>query len=254
MQLPEQKPAGSRIGYGVSPYPFFTVPGAQAIAALDALRVAYQDATPVIWGDADDAARLFEVFDDDTAPEPAATLALADARNAAHLMQVWRDAIRERLADYERSRGRTPGEFQEPEPPRGEFPGNVAPHGSPLSIMDFGTRAPKDNVLIGLIPTARPWEVAAFHKFGSWNDCPPPAAHVAMAREWHERYGARLIANTADVLEFEVEHPITSRDEAVALALQQFRYCADVVYQGAGTVDALAAHLYGARYWYLWWD
>ncbi len=254
VQLPDLTPAGSALGYGVAPFPFFSVVGRDAVAAVDALRTSYQDATPVIWGDADDAARLFEIFGDDTAPAASDTLRAAEARTAAQLLELWRDGIRAGIAEYERSRGRSPAEWSEPEPPSGDFPNNVVPHGAPLSIIDFASRAPKEKVLIGLIPTARAWEVAAYHKFGGWNDCPPPAAHVAIAREWSERYGARLIANTADVLEFEVDRPITNRDEAIALALEQFRYCADIVYQSAGTVDALAGHLLGARYWYLWWD
>jgi hypothetical protein len=77
---------------------------------------------------------------------------------------------------------------------------------------------------------------------------------VAIAREWGERYGARLIANTSDVIEFEVERPISSRDEALAVAELQYRYCSDIVLQGTGTIEALAASLVGAKYWFFWWD
>ncbi|MEN3327087.1 MAG: hypothetical protein V7638_1894 [Acidobacteriota bacterium] len=51
-----------------------------------------------------------------------------------------------------------------------------------------------------------------------------------------------------------VARPASTRDEALALAKQQFIYCSDIVHQGVGSVEALAATLFGATVWYFWWD
>jgi len=45
-----------------------------------------------------------------------------------------------------------------------------------------------------------------------------------------------------------------TRDEALALALDQYVYCYDIVDQGTETVDALSAVLECSDYWFFWWD
>ena len=35
---------------------------------------------------------------------------------------------------------------------------------------------------------------------------------------------------------------------------EQFAYCPDIVDQGAGTLEALAAVLVNASVWFFWWD
>jgi hypothetical protein len=107
-----------------------------------------------------------------------------------------------------------------------------------------------DTVLIALIPTIRPWEAAAYLGFGGWNACPAPWVHVAYAREWSARFGARLLAVTHDTLEFEVVYPITSRESALAMAAVHAHYCSDTV---SSTVQH-AAYLLGAPLWRFWWD
>ncbi|MEA2917821.1 MAG: hypothetical protein QOJ15_9902 [Bradyrhizobium sp.] len=47
-----------------------------------------------------------------------------------------------------------------------------------------------------------------------------------------------------------VAHPISAREQAIALALEQFAYCPDIVLQGTETIERLAASLTGARYWW----
>lgn len=247
------KPAGHALPYGCAPFPFVTVDGGGALAALAELRRTWQDAIPVIWGDSDQASRLFELYDEEPAATPQAILAAAKGKSATELMDEHDAAARGSLAAWHAKRGETVREHNE-EAPRGAWPRDILPHQVPFSLIDSATGRPKQEILIGLVPTARSWEIPAFHRFGSWNDCPSSEIHVAIAREWAERYGARLIINTADVIEFEIDAPIASREEAISMAELQFRYCSDIVYQGTQTIEGLAASLIGAKYWFFWWD
>jgi len=104
------------------------------------------------------------------------------------------------------------------------------------------------------VPTPRGWEAPAFLNFGGWNACPQPAEHCAVLAYWKGRYGAEVASMTRDVIELEVARPPASRDEAMALALEQFDYCEDIVDQGVGTISNLAADLLAGSPWYFWWD
>lgn len=116
------------------------------------------------------------------------------------------------------------------------------------------SRAPLENCLIGIAPTAQSWQVPAFVRFGNWNNCPAPVEHCAILKFWQEKYGAKLVSLTHDVIECSVENPPQTEEECRELAWQQFAYCADIVEQGVGTVGALASGLRDSSYWYFWWD
>lgn len=119
----------------------------------------------------------------------------------------------------------------------------------PHRPTDLSCAESSDMVLIVLIPTDRPWEAAAYLGFGGFNACPAPWVHVAYAREWSARFGARLLVLTHDMLEFEVAHPITSRENAAAMAAVHARYCSDLP-----PIVEHAAYLLGAQLWQFWWD
>jgi len=258
-------PAGSPLSIGTAPHAFLKIAGERAIETLDRLRREHQDKCPVIWGDAEEASRLFELYEDDPADitPPPEILARAASREAETLLRehvaevtaalarltagTGMPAVRER-EDADTRTGAIPQEL------RGPWPENIQPHASPLILTDFATGDFKQEILIGLMPTARAWEAPAYADFGGWNACPPAHIHVALAKQWNDCFGARLIVMGADVIEFELEQPIQDRATALDLAEQHFRYCEDVVTQGTGTIEALAAHLIGARYWYFWWD
>lgn len=254
-------PAGTDLAFGKAPFPFLRVPGRNAMATLERLSVVHQDQTPIIWGDEGDAARLFECHADPGQDIESAESILKKlkGRSAAQLQDQYLSEVRDRVSQFYRRLGKpdpyeADGSSEEDEAPRGPWPDNIEPHTHPLSLIDYQTRDFKKEVLIGLIPTAHPWQAAAYLTFGNWNECPPPEVHVAHARAWFDAHGARPVLNSADTIEFFVERPIRSRDEALEMAQVHFRYCGDTVHQGAGTVDALAAHLLDARYWYFWWD
>jgi hypothetical protein len=109
-------------------------------------------------------------------------------------------------------------------------------------------------VWIAKIPTAKPCEVPAYLKLGGWNECPASEEHVAVWRFWQAKYGAEILCVTSDVIEATVKNPPAEKEECYTLAKEQFGYCSDIVTQGVGTIDALAATLCNGKSWYFWWD
>ena len=109
-------------------------------------------------------------------------------------------------------------------------------------------------VFIGLIPVETHWLVPAYLKLGGWNECPDAHVHVAFFHRWHQRYGARVITVTNDVIEFSVARPPSTDAEAQELAWEQFVYCTDIVHQGVDTLGNLRASLVNSPNWYFWWD
>jgi hypothetical protein len=119
-----------------------------------------------------------------------------------------------------------------------------------LSIEDSINK----KILIAKIPTDQPWEVAAWIPMGGFNECPLPEEQVAVFKYWHEKYGATPALVTEDVWEFFVQHPPHTQEESESLAWEQFGFCGDIVWQGVGTVNALAGTLINSSVWYFWWD
>jgi hypothetical protein len=136
----------------------------------------------------------------------------------------------------------------------GEWPSTPPGIQTLVAPTDILTHRPKKIIWIAKVPAARSYEVPAWLKLGDWNECPPADQHVTVHRHWHEKYGANIISATGDIIECTVERPPNTRDEAIALAREQFIYCEDIVYQGCGTIMNLAATLKDADTWYFWWD
>lgn len=256
----EIRPAGSLFTsryLAAAPYPFVAVAGRDAYAALEELRRADSATTPVIWGDAETAENLFGLYASRRAPTTADVLTAAAAGKGAALLAQHRDAEFRRFNGYLAEHGSDEDKAALKRQPQRQHKGIGAlpePHDQPMGYMDFATKQPREEVLIGLVPTGEPWQAAAYFRFGAWNDCPPPHVHVALARDWALQYGARLIVNTNDVLEFEVERPPATDEAAMALAELHWSYCNDTVDQGVGSLEALAHTLKNGRFWYFWWD
>ena len=109
-------------------------------------------------------------------------------------------------------------------------------------------------VLLVKNPTPQPYETPAYLKFGGWNACPEASVHVAVWKKWQEEYGAEILCISGDVIEATVAQPPLEKDACYTLARDQFAYCSDIVDQGVGSIDALAATLYAGKSWYFWWD
>lgn len=224
----------------VLPYETVNVPGTEAVETC--LRLRAEGAgrfTPVILGDPKNLASVLEGLNaSDSSPQTIIE------RAGGITMQSF---LAKRLAEE--------GEyFRSVE--RGEWPDNVAPSHNLTGHTEVVKmkNVPLKSVVICKVPTARSWEVPAYLCFGPWNESPTAEEHVALLRYWHENYGADIITLLGDLIECTVSRPPTEREQALALAWEQFVYCPDIVMQGTDTVSALAAALCGGKTWFFWWD
>jgi len=136
----------------------------------------------------------------------------------------------------------------------GAWPTDVAPSTAISVPYHWQTREPYPQIVIGLVPTTTSWQLPAYLRFGDYNACPNPAEHASVLKRWEEQYGAEVVSMTHDTIELRVAHPPTTRERAIALAYEQFAYCPDVVDQGVGSVEVLAATLLNGGIWFFWWD
>ena len=234
------------------PYRRFTVPGDEALSEWQRLRDA-ADGVPVIIGDDEQLERIAEHFSlDDPAvfpmPSGVPTIPLRSPEQILAAAEAL--VFPEDLANWS-------GAYQEEDltAQEGNWPIVAAANGpNPSIAFDISTRQPFRNVHILLIPARATWEVPAFLRWGDWNACPPPEYHVAALRAWHRRYGAELVGINADTMDVRAARRPADRTEAMSLAREQYRYCPDIVDQGAETISALAAVLTAGDWWYFWWD
>ena len=112
----------------------------------------------------------------------------------------------------------------------------------------------KDNVILVKVPIKNPYEVLGYFGMGGYNDCPLPAEQIAVAKYWYEKYGAVPAVITYDEIEFYVEKPVKTLEEAKKLAVEHYAFCYDIVEQCYGTFEKLADGLYKNIQWYFWWD
>lgn len=140
------------------------------------------------------------------------------------------------------------------EPELGMWPEHASPSPGLAVAYDIlnGKALPK--VYIVLIPASDWTEIPAYLRWGGWNDCPPPEYHVAAFREWRDRYSAELVGMSFDTINLRVSRRPQTREEALALAREQYIYCSDIVDQGVGTLSQLAMDLMSNDWWYFWWD
>jgi hypothetical protein len=237
--MPDDPSAGLRIA----------VEGMRAVEVWEHLREAVEESAhwPVLLGGDDELRFLGEI----PADEPhEATLALASALDG----RSWPAGRAEETRAWLVSHGHEPGDEEEDLPPRGDWPPDIQPCHSFSAPFGRTVNVPLPRVHIGLVPTRHGHEVPAFLRFGGWNACPNPEQHVAVLRSWSERYGAELVSLTHDVIELAVSRPPIDREVALALAMEQYQYCNDIVDQGVGTLEALASGLLGSTVWYFWWD
>jgi hypothetical protein len=134
------------------------------------------------------------------------------------------------------------------------LPGPLAESASLTLAFDILTRESLPKVHIALIPTDDWTEIPAYLRWGNWNENPKPEFHVAALRSWRERFGAELVGMGFDTINLRVSRGPKSREEALALAQEQYVYCNDIVDQGTQTYSALAASLMASDWWFFWWD
>jgi Domain of unknown function (DUF4253) len=227
-----------RVDEVASPFAYALVSGADAEGAIDDLARLRADGVPAILGTPETAASMLDLPDRKQPQELLAELIQFDPDH-------W---LAERFAELRRAGI---------EPPRGPWPTDPSDRqesGLACVRRVLGTREFESEIVIALLPIAEPALAALHLGYGDWNDCPSPVVHAAFARRWAVSCGAVPVAFAGDVVEYRVAHPIGTREQALAIALEQFAYCPDIVLQGTETIERLAADLIGARYWFFWWD
>lgn len=122
-----------------------------------------------------------------------------------------------------------------------------------VGFLDFGTPRKSKECVLAKIPVTNPWEVFARLPFGGWNECPLPKEILWVSKYWYEKYGAIPAVMDHDILEF-AARPVKDETAAMDLALEQFAFCSDIVFQGAETIGRLAGGLMQSSVWYFWWD
>ena len=221
------------------PFDFVVVPGVEAEQARDILREARPADTPILFGSPHEAGLLLERMS--IWPETTRDW-LQKAENFD--IDAWLAERADQVNEWEKK-------YSEVIPRRGPWP---------MKDMAWtNIRVPKDiltdefhpTVVIGLLPTDDPTEVAAHLRFGGWNDCPLPPVHIALAKRWREKYGAVLVSHTYETLEFRVARPLQDREEAFRVALELFHYNREGV---PDTIDSAACELIGSSVWSFWWD
>lgn len=231
------------------PYEQVRVAGSGALAEWEQ-RSALPGKIPVVIGDAEQLERLADQFsiDDETIygsgnrhPPP-----VSDILAAASKLKFPRDL------------GNWPGAYTDADlmAALGEWP-DATPKAdrSGLTVAnDLATGKPLSEVYLLMLPARASWEAPAYLRWGNWNACPPAEYHVAALKRWHERFGAELIGIDADTMNVRVKRRPASREEALALADEQYRYCPDIIDQGVGSRSALAASLMASDWWFFWWD
>ncbi|MDR1961202.1 MAG: DUF4253 domain-containing protein, partial [Gracilibacteraceae bacterium] len=123
------------------------------------------------------------------------------------------------------------------------------------AFWDYEAQLTKE-VILAEIPTAKPYELAAYVPMGGFNDCPDPETQVAVMKRWYEKYGAIPAVVTYDEWEFIVPEPLADEAEALVLAAEHFAFCADRLeqYRNGYTLGMLAKSLTDSTVWYFWWD
>jgi len=143
---------------------------------------------------------------------------------------------------------------ESPGPKVGEWP-SEQPISSGLSVaMDLRSGKALPKVQIAFIPTDDWTTIPAHLRYGDWNDCPPPEIHVAALRAWRDAYGLELIGMSFDTMDLRAAKRPATREDALALAREQYAYCTDIIDQGTQTYSVLAASLMSDDWWFFWWD
>ncbi|MFG1346890.1 DUF4253 domain-containing protein [Xanthobacter autotrophicus DSM 431] len=133
-----------------------------------------------------------------------------------------------------------------PDPPEAQ------PQAKPFgAITSLPLKGPFPQVAITRLPPPDSWRAPLLLGFGGWNACPEPAMLAAFARRWKLLHGADIAAVTQDTLEFVVERPPATFEEATRLAKEH--YIAGIELGDMDMSDYIAA-LRSMRRWYFWWD
>lgn len=109
----------------------------------------------------------------------------------------------------------------------------------------------RQETAIAFLPTTAAEEAVAYAGLFPWDRVEELAALVTLARGWHERYGAELVAGWGTMLQFVVERPPADVEAARELAFEQLVVASDTIMLPGVLPDAHARALVGRRTWFL---
>lgn len=133
-----------------------------------------------------------------------------------------------------------------------QFPGLVAapPPGTPVGDLVFEYEPCR----LLLVPCTRPADAPALLGWLGATNLTTAARISAVLRSWEDRFGAELAGLGFDTLSLLVARPAGSVPEAQRVAAEHVAFCPDSLWQGAGSIEAMAADLVGQQWWSFWWD
>jgi hypothetical protein len=118
-----------------------------------------------------------------------------------------------------------------------------------ISEQNFGVGGQLDNVSI--LKAADAYEAMRVMGTNADNYEMTRAALIAQLKSWDSAYGLRFRGVGFDWVEAEFTR---QPSDMLSFAKQVYKFCPDVVDQGAGTVEKLAAEMARTNALYLWWD
>lgn len=145
-------------------------------------------------------------------------------------------------------------DFDEEDIANFEWTGEKAGEMSFSLANDLLTGKPVKDLIGVEINAEASWQIPAYFRYGGWNECPDPEAQCAIWKYWEEKYGAKIVGVSHDVIEAWVENPPQTKEDAMQLAMEQYLYCSDIVDQGVESVENLATTLFKQNVWFFWWD
>jgi len=173
-----------------------------------------------------------------------------DVENAAESIAAYRKSIIDSANEID-AKEFLSAQFIETDDFFGEFIQAEPDNDLSLKIYAFDLNSA---VIIAKIPTANPWELAAWIPMGGFNECPTPDEQVAVFHYWYDKYGAVPAVVSHDTWQMTLSKPPFTSEEAEELAKEQFIFCSDIVLQGADTIRGLASTLIDSTTWFFWWD
>lgn len=121
---------------------------------------------------------------------------------------------------------------------------NVHPSGTGVLL--------RGDTCVAVLPTNNSWSAPAYIPFAERDQCPAPYIHVALAKRWHEQFGAEIVAITSYTLEFKISSPPTNHAACEQLAWEHLLYAPECL--GESTIRDYAHSLKGNDTWFLLWD
>jgi len=118
-----------------------------------------------------------------------------------------------------------------------------------ISEQNFGIAGQLDNVSI--LKTSDPYEAMRVMGTNADNYEMTRAALIAQLKKWDSAYGLRFRGVGFDWVEAEFTR---QPSDMLSFGKQVYKFCPDVVDQGAGTIEKLAAEMARTNTLYLWWD